>query len=76
LTAARAEVEVVEQMNPEVVRERQQTMLATAAAERQALLVHALARATRRAERAQRRLVRSRHEAMQLRGALAAEEGC
>jgi hypothetical protein len=62
-------------MNPAVVRERQQTMLATAATERQALRVHALARATRRAERAQRELVRSRREAIRLRGALAAEEG-
>jgi hypothetical protein len=65
----------VEQMNPEIVRERQRTILATAATERQALRVHALARATRRAERAQRQLVRSRHEAIRLRGALAAEEG-
>jgi hypothetical protein len=63
-------------MNPDMVRERQQTMLATAAAERQALRAHALARATRRAERAQRQLVRSRREAIRLRGALAAEEGC
>jgi hypothetical protein len=63
-------------MNPEMVRERQQTMLATAAAERQALRVHALTRATRRVERAQRRLVRSRREAVRLRGALAAEESC
>jgi hypothetical protein len=62
-------------MNPAVVRERQQTMLATAATERQALRVHALSRATRRAERAQRELVRSRREAIRLRGALAAEEG-
>ena len=62
-------------MNPALVRERQQTMLTTAAVERQALRVNALARATRRAERAQRQLVRSRHEALRLRGALAAEEG-
>jgi hypothetical protein len=63
-------------MNPELVRERQQTMLATAAVERQALRVHALARATRRAERAQRQLVQSRRDAVRLRGALAAEEVC
>jgi hypothetical protein len=62
-------------MNPALIRERQQTMLATAAVERQALRVHALTRATRRAERAQRQLVRSRREAVRLRGALAAEEG-
>jgi hypothetical protein len=62
-------------MNPAMVRERQRTMLATAAAERQALRVLALARATRRAERAQRQLARSRREAVRLRGALAAEEG-
>jgi len=61
-------------MNPALVRERQQTMLATAAMERQALRVQALSRATRRADRAQRQLVRSRHEAVRLRGALAAEE--
>jgi len=62
-------------MNPALVSERQQTMLATAAVERQALRVHALARATRRAERAQRQLAASRREAVRLRGALAAEEG-
>jgi hypothetical protein len=61
-------------MNPALVRERQQTMLATASVERQALRVHALARATRRAERAQRQLAASRGEAVRLRGALAAEE--
>jgi hypothetical protein len=62
-------------MNPALVRERQQTMLATAAVERQALRVQALTRATRRAERAQRQLAASRREAVRLRGALAAEEG-
>jgi hypothetical protein len=62
-------------MNPALVRERQQTMLATAAVERQALRLHALARATRRAERAQRQLAASRREAVRLRGALAAEDG-
>ncbi len=59
----------------EMVRERQQALLATAAAERQALRVRALARATRRAERAQRQLTRSRREATRLRGELAAEQG-
>lgn len=70
------DVEVVEQMNltREMVSERQQTMLATAAAERQAVRVRALARATRRAERAERQLARSRHEAMRLRVELAAEQ--
>jgi hypothetical protein len=62
-------------MNPAMVRERQQAMLETAAAERQALRVYALTRATRRAERAQRQLARSRRDAVRLRGALAAEEG-
>ena len=53
---------MVEQMNltREMVSERQQAMLATAAAERQAVRVRALERATRRAERAQRQLARSR----------------
>jgi hypothetical protein len=70
-----ADIEVVEQMNltREMVSERQQAMLATAAAERQAVRVRALERATRRAERAQRQLARSRREAMRLRVELAAE---
>jgi hypothetical protein len=70
------DVEVVEQMNltREVVRERQQTMLADAVAERQALRVRALTRATRRAERARRQLARSRREAMRLGVELAADQ--
>ena len=70
-----AEVEVVDQMNltRELASERYQAMLAMAAAERQAMRVRALARATRRAERAQRQLARSRHEATRLRVELAAE---
>ncbi len=58
----------------EVVRERLHSMLAEAAAERQALRVRALGRADRRAERAQRRLVRSRRAAVRLRSELAAEQ--
>jgi hypothetical protein len=63
-------------LTSELARERHQTMLATAAAERQVVRVRALARATRRAERAQRQLARSRREAMRLRGELAAEQSC
>jgi hypothetical protein len=68
---------VVAQMYPphEVATERQQAMLAEAAAVRQGLRLRALGRATRRAERAQRKLVRSRREAMRLRRELAAEQG-
>jgi hypothetical protein len=70
-----ADVEVVEQMNltHEMVSERQQTMLADAAAGRQGARVVALARATRRAERAQRQLARSRREARRLGVELTAE---
>jgi hypothetical protein len=70
-----ADVEVVEQMNltREMVSERQQTMLAMAAAGRDAERVRALARVTRRAQRAQRQLARSRREAMRLGVELAAE---
>jgi hypothetical protein len=50
----------------ELVRERQNTMLAEAATLRQARQVQALNRATRRAERAQRQLTRSYLEAMRL----------
>jgi len=66
----------VAQMYPphEVVRERQQSMLSEAAAGRQALRARALARANRRAERAQRRLAQSRHRVVRLRGELAAEQ--
>jgi len=60
---------------PEMVRERQQTMLATATAERQAQRVIALDRAARRAARAQRQLVHSSNETLRLRGELAAEQG-
>ena len=50
-------------------------MLADAAAQRQALRLRALARANRRAERAQQQLARSRHRAGRLRSQLAAEQG-
>jgi hypothetical protein len=68
---------VVEQMYPahELARERQRSMLATAGAQRQAQRVLALERATRRAERARRQLVRSGNETLRLRGELAAEQG-
>jgi predicted RNA methylase len=67
---------VVEQMYPahELARERQRSMLAMAASERQAKRVLALERAARRAERAQRQLVRSGNETLRLRGELAAEQ--
>ena len=59
---------VVAQMFPrnELVRDRQNQMLAEAAATRQARRVQALHRANRRAERAQRQLTRSYLEAMRL----------
>jgi hypothetical protein len=59
---------VVAQMFPrnELVRDRQNQMLAEAAATRQARRVQALHRANRRAERAQRELTRSYLEAMRL----------
>ena len=50
----------------ELVRDRQNQMLAEAAATRQARRVQALHRANRRAERAQRELTRSYLEAMRL----------
>jgi hypothetical protein len=59
----------------EVVQERQHSMLSEAAAERQALRVRALGRATRRAERAQQQLAQSRRMAVRLRSELAAERG-
>jgi hypothetical protein len=58
----------------EMVRERQGTMLAEAAAGREAVRARALARASRRAERAERQLTRSWHKAVRLRGELAAAE--
>jgi hypothetical protein len=58
----------------ESVMQRQRDMLTNAAAQRQAHRVHALDRADRRAARARRRLSQSRHEAMRLRGELAAEQ--
>ncbi len=61
-------------MAREMVRERQQTMLAAVAAESRAGRVRALARADRRAQRAQRQLTRSWNEVMRLRGELAAEQ--
>jgi hypothetical protein len=68
---------VVEQMYPahELARERQRSMLTTAASQRQAQRVLALDRAARRAERARRQLVRSGNETLRLRGELAAEQG-
>jgi hypothetical protein len=73
----RASGTVVAQMYPphDVVRERQQSMLSEAAAERRALRVRALGRATRRAERAQHQLAQSRRKAVRLRSELAAERG-
>jgi len=59
----------------EVTKERQRSMLAEAAGQRQALRARALARATRRAERAQRQLAQSRLRAGRLRSELAAERG-
>ena len=61
-------------MAREMVSDRQRAMLAAAVAESHAGRVRALARADRRAQRAQRQLTRSRHEAMRLRGELAAEQ--
>lgn len=58
----------------EMVSERRQTLLAAVAADSQAGRVRALARADRRAQRAERQLARSRHEAMRLRGELAAQQ--
>ena len=68
---------MVEQMYPahELARERQRSMLATAASQRQARRVLALDRAARRGERARRQLVRSGNETLRLRGELAAEQG-
>ena len=59
---------VVAQMFPrnELVRDRQNQMLAEAAATRQARRVQALHRANRRADRAQRQLTQSYLEAMRL----------
>jgi hypothetical protein len=59
----------------EVAQERQHSMLSEAAAERRALRVRAPGRATRRAERAQQQLARSRRMAVRLRSELAAERG-
>jgi hypothetical protein len=61
-------------LTKEMVRERQQTMLAEAAAGRDAVRARSLARATRRAERAERQLTRSWHKAARLRSELAAAE--
>ena len=57
----------------ETARAHQQTMLAAAAEQRQALRVRALGRATRRAKRAQRRLAYARQDAVRLRAELTAE---
>ena len=59
----------------ELTRERQRSMLAEGAAQRQALRVRALARTTRQAERAQQQLAQSRRRAGRLRSELAAEQG-
>jgi hypothetical protein len=59
----------------EMVAARQQEMLAKAASQRQALRALALARATRRVERAEHRLTRSMLHAMRVRGELAADPG-
>lgn len=59
----------------EVTKERQRSMLADAAAQRQALRLRALARATRKSERAQQQLAQSRRRAERLRSELAAEQG-
>jgi hypothetical protein len=56
----------------ETAQAHQQTMLAEAAEQRQALRVRALGRATRSAERAQRRLVHAQQDAVRLRAELAA----
>lgn len=61
-------------LTQEMARERQHLMLAEAEATRQGARVLALARATRRAERAQRQLARSRREATRLGAELAAEQ--
>jgi hypothetical protein len=57
----------------ETARAQQQTMLAEAAEQRQAMRARALSRATRRVERAQRRLAHARQDALRLRATLAAE---
>lgn len=59
----------------EVARERQRSMLAEAAAQRQVLRVRALGRATRQAERARQQLAQSRRRAVRLRSELTAEQG-
>jgi len=59
----------------EMARARQEELLATAAAQRHALRVRALGRATRRADRAEHRLTRSLREAARLRGEVVAERG-
>jgi hypothetical protein len=58
----------------EAAREHHQAMLASAAEQRQVLRLRALGRASRRAERAQRRLADARRAAVKLRAALAAEQ--
>jgi hypothetical protein len=56
----------------ETAQTHQQTMLAEAAEQRRALRVRALGRATRRAERARRRLAHAQQDAMRLRAELTA----
>ena len=60
-------------VHEQMARDRQRTMLATAASERQAHRAQALGRAARRTERARRELVRSLEEALRLHGELSAE---
>ncbi len=57
----------------ETARKHHQAMLASALEQRQVLRVRALGRATRRAERAQRRLAHARQAATRLRAQLAVE---
>jgi len=57
----------------ETTRARQAELLTEAAAQRRALRVRALRRATRRAARAEHQLTRSRSDAARLRGEVAAE---
>lgn len=59
----------------QVAAARQREMLASAAAERQALRARALAKANRRVERAEHRLSRSMLHAMRLHADLAAGQG-
>jgi hypothetical protein len=61
-------------LTDETAREHQQVMLAAAAEQRQLLRARALGRATRRAQRAERRLAAASLRAGRLRAELAAEQ--